>query len=223
MHDLRLVRPWQRRVEVGQSRDRRRRSGWHPDRGPQRKGKSRRGRSRGLARLGRVRRSHGRHDLRRAGGHAEEHGGRAAGDLHLPDQRTGRGRLRAGRRLPRQPGHASGERGLHDLRLVHAAQRRPEIGVARDRRQRSVEPADGCSERKRAFGARGQLCAGCARLPFADRGDREPCSIDHALQHGRWPTCHRHRRHQRAWRSGLRPDERLPGHRWPPAQAARSQ
>ena len=51
-----------------------------------------------------LRRSHGRHDFRGAGGHVEEHRSRAARDRDLPDLNgAGHSRLRPGGRLPRRP------------------------------------------------------------------------------------------------------------------------
>ena len=149
---LRLVRPRQRRLEVGQSRDRRRRSRPNADGRPQRKRESRRGRSGSLAGLAAVRRSHGRHDFRGAGGHVEEHGSRAARHLHLPSQRAGRGRLRAGRRLPVSPDTLPVGSACTIYVSFHPHSGGPKAASLVIGDSAPSEPADGFSKRPRALG-----------------------------------------------------------------------
>ena len=92
-----------------------------------------------------------------------------ADDLDLPAHRPGRGRLRAGRRLPGQPQPAACGQLVHDLRLVRPGQRRVEVGEPRHRRRRSRPHADGCAERTRKPGrCRGDgLLRARSRSPIA--------------------------------------------------------
>ena len=92
-----------------------------------------------------------------------------------------------------------------------SAQRGRQGCVARDRRQRSIEPADGSSERSRALGPGREPCPERAELPLADVGDGKPDPVDLAFEHRRRAARARQRRHQRPRRGRLQPDERLPG------------